>query len=703
MRKTSWIFRCLFFLLIFISSCFPQEEPDPPEGHYCEGLVDYGDGATQFCSKARLIDKQPSPKTLQNRPKPLPGQPVSDWSPTKVVFDEASQLNPEEPIFILVALTEVPFNFFSFQNLGSNSEPRKKAIIKARKASLQEIQDSVSSSLFQLGAQVLNRFWLTNSLYVRAKAGTVKDIRSLPNVIELYTTKGKLLPLQNGYHGLDIRFGTLSDHFHESLILGNWNGRDRGISSAQKIGISESIKENLLNSVHVGWFDWNSTETRIKDNVACWRFPEPFYLMCLPSPITDTTLFHGTYVSWVAAGSIEEGQDPSYPSTIDRKKRSGSAPESEIFYYNIGNEDCGILLALERALQQGIDVFNMSWYDKDGNFCRSDYDWCSLNKAFRHATDAGILLVGGAGNFGHLDDPPCTVQYPAYRSEVVSVGALDSYSDIGYRWLELWIDPPTIPEEGRRGSSHGYVPVRQIDGSLVHSVGVDIVAPGRINYMFKDGPFGYYYDDPYNKLDDIVGTSMAAPVVSAAASLLREALADIGWTGGYNARALRVNLMLAGDASMGTGITGYSHDKVASKTGFGRIRMHWPSSRSLVAPWGWGWRTFVIHSGETVAWTVGDAGAEYSSVKQMKWAFFWDEPDMNSVSDIMIELWDTCPQAGGEERIMYDNTFNLNKRIKYFDVGGRCLEMRASALQTPPDGTRIYSADYFHSGPTDVH
>ena len=50
-------------------------------------------------------------------------------------------------------------------------------------------------------------------------------------------------------------------------------------------------------------------------------------------------------------------------------------------------------------------------------------------------------------------------------------------------------------------------------------------------------------------------------------------------------------------------------------------------------------------------------------------------------------------------------TFDLRKRIRLTQpsIGGKCLVMRARALETPPAGTRVYSADYFHSGDNTLH
>lgn len=162
--------------------------------------------------------------------------------------------------------------------------------------------------------------------------------------------------------------------------------------------------------------------------------------------------------------------------------------------------------------------------------------------------------------------------------------------------------------------------------------------------------------------------------------------------------------MLSADGSTGFGSArnakGLSH-----YVRYGRLRHHRPFESTLVAPWGWGWRTQVLMQGQQLQWTVGDSGQESSSIAQGKWAFLWFDSNLQSTSNIVIQVVDTCPQGGGEALVAWDYSHGLRKaiRLSQADISGKCLEMRAIALSTPFGGTRFWSADYFHSGPTEVH
>lgn len=118
------------------------------------------------------------------------------------------------------------------------------------------------------------------------------------------------------------------------------------------------------------------------------------------------------------------------------------------------------------AIDQQVNIINMS-------FGMTSYSE-ALKKAIDDANEAGILVIAAAGNTGG------EVEYPAKFENVVSVGSVDSKANIA--------------NTSAKGND------------------IDIVAPGE--NVCSTGEFG-----------DVVissGTSLAAPLVSAAASLIWE-------------------------------------------------------------------------------------------------------------------------------------------------------------------------------------
>ena len=187
---------------------------------------------------------------------------------------------------------------------------------------------------------------------------------------------------------------------------------------------------------------------------------------------------HGTHV----AGTIAASMDNPTGTPAAAEGVVGVAPNARILAYKVCRadgtcDDFAIQQAIARAVTDGANVINMSLGE-------TEYSQ-SLNDAVQAAWNAGLVIVGGAGNDG------TTVPfYPAAFDNVISVAAFD--------------------EDHRRPSFSNY-------GSWV-----DISAPGNVimsTYPMAEcgssttpGDTGCY---TWN-----TGTSMATPHVSGAAALV---------------------------------------------------------------------------------------------------------------------------------------------------------------------------------------
>ena len=583
--------------------------------------------------------------------------------PTERALEQAASLPPGAQIEVVVALEEVAFDFRRF----SNSDSADRAdLISQRAGQLAPSQDAMESQITSVGGVVVSRQWITNTVTARLPANMVAALAKAPGVKTLYgpaTTESHAY-----YNGEDTRNAILTYAFTTAGHHGETYGRVSSPTDNIKIAVLEN---NALNVTHVGWNDWGGGPTRVAGNYHCD-----------PSCSSTSGIWfssHGTYVASAALGSIEQGQSPTYPgsATLSQKQRSGIAGEAELYYYL--QSGCSVVNALQHAVSSGVDVANMSFsLGCGGGVCETDYDCCGLNAVLRNVLDAGVLPVASAGNFANPGQ--CSMSYPAFRPEVVAVGGVDSNQ--GTAWNHsAWTD----------WTSHGPFPIILRSGYSTSTAGIEIAAPVCRDLLFTSA-------DGYGA---VCGTSISAPIVSGSAGILRSALNSVGWSGN-NARALFVNLMLSSDGSDGTA-NGVLASTLSSKVGNGRLRLHRPYD--LVGPWGWGWRSFVIHQGETVSWPVGTTGPESSSVTQWKWAFQWFENDMTSSSNIVIYVVDTCPPGGGSTWIAGDYSYGLRKKVRLSQsqISNRCLEMRAVAISAPPEGKEVWSADYFHSGDPTLH
>lgn len=219
--------------------------------------------------------------------------------------------------------------------------------------------------------------------------------------------------------------------------------------------------------------------------------------------------------------------------------RSGVAIDAQMLYYRT-NSAAAIAIAIDDAVSSGADVINMSL-----GFPRSQYDPFAVNPpcspviilgglptVLRDAFAAGVLIIESAANDASLGGA-CNVGYPAWRPEVVSVGALetDSVSDV-------YTSTPIASF-----SSRGTVPYTMAGGGAGASSAVNITGPGFISHNFTTGPANY------NTTTSFSGTSYAAPIVAGYGAMLRDAFySTTGWSfAASQARYLHVNMLLAGD------------------------------------------------------------------------------------------------------------------------------------------------------------
>lgn len=151
---------------------------------------------------------------------------------------------------------------------------------------------------------------------------------------------------------------------------------------------------------------------------------------------------------------------------------TGINPDAEIISIRVLDDNNSspvsrVVEGIYMAIKEEADIINMSF---GVNVCSK-----ALEQAVQDAEQAGILLVAAAGNTGDKG-----VQYPAAFNEVMAVGSVDQYGDIA--------KSSAVGDE------------------------VEIVAPGELVRST-----GFFDDELVSS-----GTSLAAPQVAAAASLIWE-------------------------------------------------------------------------------------------------------------------------------------------------------------------------------------
>ncbi|AZR74434.1 hypothetical protein BBF96_14190 [Anoxybacter fermentans] len=165
---------------------------------------------------------------------------------------------------------------------------------------------------------------------------------------------------------------------------------------------------------------------------------------------------HGTMVAGIIAAGMDNGVGGV-----------GAAPEVKIMPIRAFDENGvskldWIIQAIEYAVEQGVDIINMSF----GYSPTSVIDSKLLYQEVKKAVDAGIIMVAAAGNDSRA------VNYPAAYEGVIAVGAVDYFGQkTGYSSYGPQLD--LMAPGGTR--DYGVYSTALVDGS--YSYGTSFAAP----------------------------------------------------------------------------------------------------------------------------------------------------------------------------------------------------------------------------------
>ncbi len=625
----------------------------------------------------------PPPATV----KPQRGASLPTISSTNAVVALAAKQAFGSLLPLTIILDELPSDWRAFRQ---GDRTTKNAFIQNRSAAILKYQAPLLAWLSAKNAKNTHSSWLANVVDTEVPVEYVDELAKRSDVIGLSPKSNSTKGLR-AWAGKESQDATRMANFAAASLKGHRGSRLGGPWSQGgriRIGIIEAIQPSYPNWPLTQHPSWKRTEpggaTRlfVRDCSSA---------SCSPTAASQSTdgATHGTLVSWIASGSVEHSQDGSYlgTHTDDQRLRSGHLHDAYIFYYmENGAGTNGDAWAIDKAVAEGVDVINIS--SSLAAECNPNANVSGINERIRNATNAGVVVVAAAGNLG--SGASCTIAYPADRPEVIAVNGLKSDSETS-SYDSLLIDPNSC--------SRGGMPIGLYGGGSSTIAGIDLVAPSKFTYYPSRSsivsPPLLTYASPGNST---TGSSMASPVIAAAAGAVRNAFEVSGFDM-TDSRLVMANLLVMGDG-WNADSGGISPVFMNTLSGGGRFRGHFPSSQDLQAPAAWGWRAVPIRQGEHVYWPIGTPPLS-PQITMWKGAVLWTPADLNAVPDIDFYIENTCPFETIASDISYD--IRARFRVTAPNLAGKCLQVHAYGFNVPPGGTTFYAADYFHSGPTNVH
>jgi hypothetical protein len=369
--------------------------------------------------------------------------------------------------------------------------------------------------------------------------GVVTDVFSLTGIVQAKLTRASFfqaidsvdvidasvqhsqIESSAGYNGNDSRTALRAQVFLNQGFSGNTGNRIN--PSLPTIVTTIDGEEMPLNSK--GFLDSPNGSNRLFQLWDC-AGQNP----CQPATFGFPVLghHHSDAVLSVVGGSIEQGQNSSFPGsgTLSQRQRSGISKETDMIYIK-ANHTSDVVRALELAWDEDSDVANMPFFAQ-GLDCDPLANPSSLNSTINLVTGLGLTIVASSGNRGHAQDI-CSISYPSLRPNVLSVGHLET---------QLSPTPSYAATSMATASSLGGLPIVVSGFGAQVTSGIGLVAPGQ-RKLYQTGLTSYS-----------TGTAIGSSIASSAVSGLLANIID-GYGGSlpsiHNTYTQRSLLYLMGD------------------------------------------------------------------------------------------------------------------------------------------------------------
>jgi hypothetical protein len=531
---------------------------------------------------------------------------------------------------------------------------RRASRITLRKNEAGSLQAGLKGWLAARNVTSVGDFWAVNALAARVPASLIAELSQHPDVARVELDHPLTTTTSTVWDGENVK---ATSGLNAGFYIDNGYLGDR-VNPKFGFPISIGVLDFFFADDHPV-FQHSNGFTKIVGEFSCKNGGA--CVGGLPAPGASDEV-HGSWCASAAAAAAMNGQISGF-TTAQERDRTGVAEQTELTFVSTGAIS-DTIHGLQAAVNWDADVVTESFGGGDGVCDGFDAGW---EAAVYSAYQAGVMVVGSAGNDGHPGDGSCKLTGLAEAPSQFVVGATDDPGSGAYATAGI-----------ASYSSQGGISVT-IGGTSFTNVftAVDAVVPGRWTYG-ADKASGYA---------DESGTSLAAPQVAGVAALFKDWMIGLGFADFSNVPGvLFANVLAMTDRTTSFGKAASGFDRV---WGGGRLQTRYfeqPDHPSGL--WRWETASYQVGNGAHVQHLVGGAGNEPAGIQTFKVYAVFFEQDGSDVADIDMTVYDKgC--GTGKVVLGSDASRDMKSMVSIGSAGsGKDVCVDLYGFHVPPNETR---------------